>query len=118
MAHYILIDQNSGYIWGDSADIDGKIVTGTPCEVAKVLDESIGGLDQPLEYEETYQTDVNATYDVYRADGYGSEQIAVIQNGQDADTINAVVRDCKYVTSIVRHSGYVPGIEDLSWVQS
>jgi hypothetical protein len=102
MARYIFIERNTGYIWGDSADINGKIVNGTPCEVAQALDESIGE-HGPAEYWETYQSDENGVYDVYRADINGSEAVAIIQNGQDQETIEAVIQDCEYVTSIARH---------------
>lgn len=102
MPRYIFIDRNSGYIWGDSADIDGKIVTGTPCEVAAALDKSIGDLDGDVEYDETFQSDPHVTYDVYRADINGSEAVTVITDGQDQEMIDAVQRDCKFATSIRR----------------
>jgi hypothetical protein len=72
------------------ADIGGKIVTGSPCEVAEALDKSIGEMDGPVEYWETYRTEANVTYDVYRADVRGSEQVPVIQDGQDQEMIEAV----------------------------
>jgi hypothetical protein len=101
MARYILIDNYSGYIWGDSADLGGKIFTGTPVEYAQALDESLG------EYGRTY-TEVarralalNATgYHVYRADIDGIETVPVVEDGQDQETIEAVERDCRYVTTI------------------
>jgi hypothetical protein len=68
MARYIFIDQNSGYIWGDSADIDGKIVTGTPVEVAAALDASLEEDPALFTYWQTHKSDPERTYDVYRAD--------------------------------------------------
>lgn len=106
MARYILIDRNSGYIWGDSADIAGEIFTGSPVETAQALDESIGDLGGPAEYEETHQSDASATYDVYRADVRGSEAVGNIHDGQDQELIDAVVRDCEFVTSIKRTIAY------------
>jgi hypothetical protein len=102
MARYILIDRNSGYIWGDSADLNGKIFDGSPLEYAAALDASNGELDGEADYHETYKSDARATYDVYRADIDGSEAIAIVQDGQDQETIEAVENDCQYVTSIVR----------------
>ena len=102
MARYILIDVASGYVWGYSADIDGKIATGTPCEIAQILDESIGETDGAAEYRETHQRDSARTYDVYRADINGSEAVPVVQDGQDEETCNAVVALCAYVTSVSR----------------
>ena len=102
MARYIIIDRISGYIWGDSADLDGKIFSGSPLEYAAALDASIGELDGDAEYTETNKSDPDATYDVYRADIGGSEAVAVIRNGEDREIIEAVENDCAYVTSIVR----------------
>ena len=104
MARYILIDRHTGYIFGDSADIDGRIVTGTPCEVARALDESIGvhWNGAAADYSETNRYVVDATYDVYRADIDGSEAVPVIVDGQDREMIKAVERHCRFVTSIRR----------------
>ena len=99
MPRYILIDRNSGYIWGDTADFASGQPILTPTEAAQVLDHTLKHYGC---YEETDQTDSAATYDVYRADVDGSEAITVIVDGQDAETIAAVERDCKYVTSIRR----------------
>ena len=99
MARYIFIDRYSSYIWGDSANIGGKIVTGTPCEVAEALDKSVGEV-QYKHYWETRKSDADATYDVYRVDIDGSEQVGII--GQNEELIDAVKRDCEYVTSIAR----------------
>ena len=102
MARYIFIDHNSGYIWGDSVDIDGKIVTGTPVEVAAALDASLEEDPALFTYWQTHKSDPERTYDVYRADIGGSEVIGTIHDGTDQETIEAVLRDCEYVTSIAR----------------
>jgi hypothetical protein len=102
MARYILIDNASGYIWGDSADIGGKIVNGTPIQVAKALDASVG-LHTPRAYEIVSRGELasNETgYHVYRADIGGSEAVPIVQDGQDMDMIAAVERDCEYVATI------------------
>ena len=101
MARYILIDNNSGYIWGDSADLEGKIFNGTPVEFAKALDESIGTYGR--EYDElsfSQHRSGYCGYRVYRADVRGSEAVAVVQDGQDQDMIDAVERDCAEVCFI------------------
>ncbi len=101
MARYILIDNNSGYIFGDSADLDGRIFSGTPIEYAAALDASIGEHGRTYEDVSRYALASNDTgYHVYRADVDGSEAVAVVVDGQDADTIAAVVRDCEYVAAI------------------
>jgi hypothetical protein len=105
MARYILIDNNSGYIFGDSADLDGKVFSGSAVEFAAALDASIGAHNRT--YEEYYRNPrtTESGYDVYRADIDGSEAVAVVHNGQDQETIEAVRRDCEY-------SGYI-AIRDL-----
>ena len=42
MSRYILIDNNSGCILGNSADLNGKHYVGTPEEYAAALDRSVG----------------------------------------------------------------------------
>lgn len=99
MARYILIDNGSGYIFGDSADLDGKIFTGSPVEFAAALDASIG--EHGRAYEEATDLASNETgYRVYRADVGGSDAVPTVTNGQDQEMIDAVERDCRYVTTI------------------
>jgi hypothetical protein len=101
MARYILIDNGTGYIFGDSADINGRIFTGSPVETAKALDESIG--EHGRSYEEVGKGALasNETgYHVYRADIGDSEVISNIHDGQDQEMIDAVTGDCAYVTTI------------------
>jgi hypothetical protein len=102
MARYILIDHNSGYIWGDSADLDGKIFTGTPAEYAIALDTSLNNYDGSYTYCEVYENTASKTYDVYRVDIDGSEIIPVVRDGQDQETIDAVTERGRYVTSLAR----------------
>jgi hypothetical protein len=101
MARYILIDNCSGYIYGDSADIGGGIVTGTPVEVAAALDASIGTHGRA--YGECGRRELAGSetgYHVYRADIDGSEAVPLVHDGQDRETIEAVLRDCTYWTTI------------------
>lgn len=51
MARYILIDSNSGYIWGDSADLGGKIFEGNAIQFARALDAWIGTNPNEQDYE-------------------------------------------------------------------
>ena len=101
MARYILIDNCSGYIFGDSADLGGHIFSGTPVEFAAALDASIGERGRTYEDASRHALASNETgYHVYRADVDGSEAVAVVWDGQDQETIDAVVQDCEYVTTI------------------
>ena len=101
MARYILIDNCSGYIFGDSADLNGHIFSGTPVEFAAALDAGIGEHGRTYEDVSRHALASNETgYHVYRADVDGSEAVAVVWDGQDQETIDAVVQDCEYVTTI------------------
>lgn len=97
MARYILIDNNSGYIYGDSADFAaGRDITSIE-DAARLMDESIG--EHGREYVE-HRSNPHSTvtgYHVYRADVGGSEAVAVIHDGQDQETIDAVTESCEYV---------------------
>jgi len=101
MPRYILIDRNSGYIFGDTADyasgFDGAL---TPVTAAKLLDQSLKNPD--YSYREIERHDARATYDIYRADTGGSEAIAIVQDGQDPETIAAVESECRYVATLAR----------------
>jgi hypothetical protein len=99
MSRYILIDNASGYIWGDSADIGGKIVTGTPVEVARALDEDIGEFTyRAYQVISRSQLSTNETgYIVYRAD----KTMPIVTDGQDQDQIESVINDCEYECTIL-----------------
>lgn len=100
MARYILIDNSSGYIFGDTSDINGAIYSAeSPADAARELDEKIVG-QHGRSYRE--RTDVVSGtsvtgYHVYRADVRGSEAVPTVWDGQDQETIDAVERDCQYV---------------------
>ena len=95
---YILIDNNSGFIFGDSADfaagrqsdIDG------PVDAARMLDESIGVHGRRYVLHD-HASAFATGYHVYYADIDGSEAVPVVQDGQDQDTIDEVERRCDYV---------------------
>lgn len=96
MARYILIDSNSGYIFGDSADLNGKIFVGSPTEYAAALDASIGEHGRTYEMLGDDPRDTGTGYRVYRADINGSDAVTTVCDGQNPDEIAAVERDCRY----------------------
>lgn len=98
MARFILIDRHSGYIFGDTADFANGKSFAAPIDAARELDISIG--ERGRTYSETNRHDAAASYDVYRADIKGSEAVPVVQDGQDQEMIDVVMRDCAYVTTI------------------
>lgn len=104
MSRYILIDSYSGYIFGDTADLDGQTQNDlTPIEAARLVDVDAGCLDE-MEYTKFSSNPKNGCqgYDVYRVDINGSEAVPVVHDGQDQDTINAVIRDCEYTCFVQR----------------
>ena len=101
MARYILIDNYSGFIWGDSADLEGKIFSGTALDFARVLDESNHA--HGCIYTEQPRPDAGnqSGYHVYRADINGSDAVTVVHDGQNRETIDAVTESCRYEGFIV-----------------
>jgi hypothetical protein len=96
MARYILIDNYSGYIWGDSADLNGKIFSGAALEFAKALDESVGEYSRTYTEQSRCGASNQAGYHVYQADIDGSDAVPVVRDGQDQDTIDTVEASCRY----------------------
>ena len=104
MARYILIDNHTGYIWGDSADLNGAIFSGTAVEYARALDESLH--DHGRIYNAQSRAEPGQTgYHVYRADIDGSEAVAVVMDGQSQETIDAVTKSCRYEGFIATKDG-------------
>lgn len=99
MTRYILIDSNSGYIFGDTADFAANRQSDITSiiDAARMLDESIG--EHGLRYAELSRNprSTQTGYYVYRADIDDTEAVPVVQDGQDQETIDAVERDCEYV---------------------
>jgi hypothetical protein len=114
MARYILIDNHSGYIFGDTADLPRVAISTSegvpmsqsdmagPVDAARWLDEAVVR-EYGRSYEECRRHELASNengYHVYRADIDGSDAVATVTDGQSADEIEAVERDCQYVTAI------------------
>jgi hypothetical protein len=99
MARYILIDNATGYIVGDSAALPGPTFKGSPKECAAAVDEWTGNRGHGSYQEVTRRVlgDDAAGYHVYLAASVG---VPIIDDGEDQDTIDAVFRSCDYVTSL------------------
>lgn len=98
MARYILIDNFSGFIWGDSANLEGNAFNGTPLEFAAALDTHVGP-HTPRVYEDVSRDALASNesgYHVYRA----GDAIPIVQDGSDEAEIEAVTINCEYVTTI------------------
>ena len=99
---YIIIDNNSGYIWGDSADFAaGKDHGDDLCEVARLLDESLGERGRSYELLGSNPRTTITGYDVYRVDIDGSELLPVVEDGQDQETIDLVESEGEYCGFVV-----------------
>lgn len=114
MPRYILIDNCSGYVFGDTACLpnvpistsEGLPMTQSdmtsPIDAARWLDEA-----EVKEFGRTYEevsrralASNETGYHVYRADIKGSEVVPAIDDGENQELIEAVERDCEYVTTI------------------
>ncbi len=111
----ILIDTNSGYIWGDSADLGGRIFELTESDYdqigprhptaddwalafARALDRSLGDHQRRYSMQSTAAArNGQPGYLAYGADISGSEAVGIVQDGQDQETIEAVERDCEQI---------------------
>lgn len=99
MPRFILIDSDSGYIWGDSAEFAaGKQSDLTPIEAAKMLDEHLE--ERGREYFDVKRLNGRSGYEVYRADVNGAEAVGAIQDGSDLTEIEAVEKHCEHVATI------------------
>lgn len=97
MTRYILIDNNSGYIFGDTADFAAGQEINSISDAARALDESIGEPGRSyIENSRSPRSTVTG-YSVYRADINGSEAVAIVRDGQDPEIISAVEDSCEYV---------------------
>jgi hypothetical protein len=110
MPRYIIIDLDSGFIFGDTGDLDGPARQETPLDACRRLDRSLGEFER--EYVE-YGPNSNqafglnrSIYDVYRADIKGSEAVPLVHDGQDQETINSVIASCDHVATVVTYSSY------------
>ena len=105
MARFIIIDNASGYIYGDTADFNGKFAQaqtdgGAPIDACRELDEEIIRVFGRT-YENVSSLASNETgYLVYRADINGSDAVATVEDGQSQEMIAAVVASCPLVATI------------------
>ena len=97
MARYILIDSDCGYIFGDSAELNGRVFSGTPAEFAEAMDLA-AGISGRSYVEDSL--DGKSGYHVYLADVEGSETVPVVEDGQDKATIANVKQNCEYIMSL------------------
>jgi hypothetical protein len=120
MVRIILIDSDSGYIWGDSATLDSRVfdldaalaicpdmdvssVDDFALAYAEALDRSVGG--EPRTYEmlsASASRDGGSGYMAYRADIDGSEAVEVVSDGQSQEAIEAVISKCREIGFIAR----------------
>lgn len=97
MAHYIIQDVYSGYIWGDTRDFaNGPNEYDTIVDACRALDLDIGGAEDRV-YSQVPRLSGDSGYAVYRVDINGSEAVTVVHDGQDKATIEAVMENCDLV---------------------
>ena len=99
---YIIIDRNSGFIWGDTADrwwrMDELPPVG-PVEAARSLDQSVSNDMSETQYAITNRNDDMATYDIYIAKDY----FPPVRDGQDQSMIDLVCKRCAFTASVARY---------------
>ena len=102
MPRFIVINNRTGYIIGDTANIGGKIVAvDHPVEACRYIDEVRGARGK--NYTQVARGDLTlnaAGYRVYRADEAGAELVPVVVDGQDTHVIEDVESQCPLVAMI------------------
>ena len=102
LPRFILIDNVSGQICGDSAEFAPGEHIGSIGDAAAMLDASLGlpGRD----YRELCRNpgEARAGYEVYRADIHGRRMVGVIEDGEDPEMIRAVRELCDYAGFVLR----------------
>lgn len=100
MARYLLIDNCSGALFGDTADLDGPARDEPPVDAARRLDEKIGVYG--LAYVEVGRRSLASNESGYHV--YTSDTAPLVENGQDWDAVAAILADplTSYVTTIRR----------------
>jgi hypothetical protein len=101
MARFILIDNNSGHIFGDTADYACAMQSdwiakseSDLIEAARVLDESIGEHGRKYSFHSRNPRSTVTGYDVYDA---SRDQVVCVQDGQDREMIDEVESSCDYL---------------------
>src|SRR5690606_33288021 len=99
MPRYILIENNSGYIWTDTADLPGWGESGQePVDAARLIDEHTGAPGREYEFFRSARSAPGGSgYHVWRVDVAGREPLSVALDGQDRETVDTVERVGEYV---------------------
>lgn len=113
MPRYIMIDSFSGWIYGDTADLpehpDHHLMDDVRnsahsdqamVAAARWMDEATGNAHGRA-YQAVSRLDGRHGYEVYRADIGGSDAVSVVWDGQDQDTIDAVIKHCEHVGGVL-----------------
>jgi hypothetical protein len=102
MTRYILVDNNSGYIWGDSADFAPHGDIGGAADAARLLDEGLGTTGRAYELLGRNPCTTCTGYDVYLSE-LGTDVLPVVHDGQDEEAIAAVQTGCQYLGFVLVH---------------
>lgn len=107
MTRLILIDQHSGYIWGDTIDFRDRFeqTDRTPADAARLLDESLGVRGRVYEEGFPTQADGRGGYHVYRCDAAAESLVPTDYDGQDQEAIEAVEQHCEPVAFVAWADG-------------
>jgi hypothetical protein len=96
----ILTDNNSGYVFGDYITSD-RLCNDVMADAARHVDAEIGMHDRAYEVLGHDPRDTSTGYHVWRSDINGSDMVPNITDGQDAELLAALERDCEYLGYVI-----------------
>lgn len=103
MPRFILIDADTGYVFGDTADLSGLNVNPeSATEAARLIDTMVIGEHGRI-YSEVSRRALNGRtgYLVYRADDGSNWPVPAVIDGQDPETIAAIEQNCEFVAAVL-----------------
>lgn len=89
MTHYVLMDNYSGYIWGEADAAD-------PIEACRIVDRDVGGEEREYEEARLGDSTVNG-YHVFEAPAGWT----AVDDGQRQSEIERVGSQCRKVAEVV-----------------
>lgn len=100
MTRYIIVDNYTGFIWGDSVDFPKE--PDDILSVCRMLDDEIGSYEHGITYEKVSYFNGEFGYLVYDASIPNGNKIPTSYDGQDQEIIDTVTNNCTLLGYVAR----------------